>query len=227
MLKKWFIHIEEEAIGPLSSDKIILMLQQNRLQFVDYIWCKTFTKWHRVSEVDEFARLLPAYPEIPVPEVSRKEREKEPEAEKEAEVEAEKELEAEMEVKVEKKRELKEELKKTAESIIKKKWPKIRKFPRIGSQEVVATVKDHGDFRILNISEGGVFLESHQPFEIGKEVQFTLYFKAEKKTLEMTGIVVRQGEVAGKKGFALQYRRLNPAHKNFLENYINQKIAKS
>lgn len=216
MLKKWFIHIEGEAIGPLSSDKVILMLQQNRLQFVDYIWCKTFTKWYRVSEVDEFAKLLPDYPQIPVPHFSKKELE-------ETELEEREELKPpEPGLKVE----LKEELKKTAEKIIKKKWPKIRKFPRIGNHDVTATVKGHGDFQILNLSEGGVFFKSQKPIEIGQEVQFTLYFKSEKKTLEMTGIVVRHGEVDRQQGFALQYRRLNPAHKSFLENYIHQKIAK-
>lgn len=67
---KWYIHLFGEAVGPVSTDSVKGMLKQARLRFSDYIWRDGFTKWVRVSEVDDFAREMPPHPAIPIPDGS-------------------------------------------------------------------------------------------------------------------------------------------------------------
>src|SRR5437016_2400489 len=69
--KKWFVHMAGETMGPLSTERIAAMLQKSNLQFSDFIWCVEFTKWIRVSDVDTFVDLLPAYPKAAIPKVQR------------------------------------------------------------------------------------------------------------------------------------------------------------
>src|SRR4051812_3052742 len=68
--KHWFLHILGETMGPLSTEVVKSMLQQNRLQFADFLWCEELTKWTRVSDVHDFAALLPPYPDAPIPKKS-------------------------------------------------------------------------------------------------------------------------------------------------------------
>src|SRR5579884_545965 len=66
----WYVHMHDETLGPLTTEKVVLMLTQNRLQFADFAWSEGYTKWVRISDIDEFAAHLPGYPKIGIPKKS-------------------------------------------------------------------------------------------------------------------------------------------------------------
>lgn len=230
MSNAWYVHIDGQVLGPLTQDAVTKMLTQNRLSFVDYLWCDSLLKWHRVLEVDEFAKHLPAYPEIPIPnakaaEVSVTKTQQvtitPPKAEQIKPA-----IKKEPLTKKAVVQETKTEIVDTASKEKKpaKKIEKIKglKSNRIWLKESVAEIEGHKPFPILNLSDSGLFLQSEKPIEIGTTTRLVLKLDQAEKPLSMDAIVVRHGEADGKKGFAVQFRRLNPAHKRLLLELIEK-----
>lgn len=239
----WFVHIQEQTLGPLPTDTIMLMLNQNRLQFADYIWSDGQPTWQRIYEVDDFRKALPSFPkdspptnragEIPVGaqakkvEPARKKKKATPpneyhfkdtppgktddrpdEGEQEQE-EAAAEQTAPAKTTPEPQRE----------------FPKIRRTARIPLNGTLATAQ-HGTFKIINISEGGVFVMAPQALSIGTDLKFKLDATPFKKTFEMTGVVIRHNVPGEPSGFAVEFTRVNPAHKRAFQDYIKSKEPK-
>lgn len=69
--KDWFIHIEGQSFGPLSTDVVNIMLRQGRLQISDFAWYRGLTRWQRLGEFEVFSTHVPPYPVVPVPEAPR------------------------------------------------------------------------------------------------------------------------------------------------------------
>jgi hypothetical protein len=65
--RTWFIHNSGETTGPIPTDVVRQMLKTRGIQFSDYVWTDGFTKWLRMSELDEFAVLMPPYPTASIP----------------------------------------------------------------------------------------------------------------------------------------------------------------
>lgn len=231
MSNAWYVHIDGQVLGPLTQDAVTKMLSQNRLSFVDYLWCDSLLKWHRVLEVDEFAKHLPAYPEIPIPSIKPQENETKKTSSPAvslAKVEsakpiAKKEPEAKKIIS-EAKSEQKAEPVKEKKSVPAKKAEKIKglKSNRVWLEESFVEIEGHKPFAILNLSDTGLFLQSEKPIEIGTTARLSVRLSQIEKPLLMDAIVVRHGEAGGKKGFAVQFRRLNPAHKRLLLELIEK-----
>jgi Tfp pilus assembly protein PilZ len=194
----WYVHIQGENIGPLSTANVSSMLQQNRLQFVDFIWAESLTKWHRIMDLDQFASLLPQYPKVGIPAVAVEERvetpARKPSPAKEAPVKS------------------------------PTKKPALGKFQRVRGLGAKVQIEEHGSFNVVNMSEGGIFLESKQPPFVGTEVTLSLELPSVEKKLDLTGVVIRHGIAEEIVGFAVEFTRLNPAHKRVLRDFIAERI---
>jgi c-di-GMP-binding flagellar brake protein YcgR len=103
----------------------------------------------------------------------------------------------------------------------KKNWPKFRRFIRVPIKAKVS-VQGHGSFEVFNISESGVFLKASDPLEIGTDVKLSLEAEIFENKIDMTGIVIRLTEESAVKGFAVEFTRLNPAHKRALQAYVQK-----
>jgi hypothetical protein len=234
--KKWFVHIGGETFGPASTESIITMIKQFRLHFADYIWAEGFTKWVRVSEVDDFIGQMPAYPKVPIPslnetpsqEAAEETEEEPPPPPPKKKVKAEPPPPKAAKVKhakvpVPTPEEEAEEAKPSAKAPEAKKapkvWPKARRFIRVEISGGVDT-PEHGKFNVVDISPGGVFVKSEKPLDIGTELKFTLQSDAFENTLEMTGVVIRHGTSYGAKGFAIEFTRLNPSYRRLFQEYV-------
>jgi uncharacterized protein (TIGR02266 family) len=213
----WYVHVDGENIGPFSTEKVTSMLQQNRFQFVDFIWAKHLTKWHRISDLDQFASLMPAYPKISIPENSSAEPPPPPKHEPKSEPAPKPVAAPKAEpAPVKKESPKKEPPKKEKEP---EPFPSVRKFMRVPAKGEKVIVSDQS-FTVINISEGGIFLKSAKPLSIGTEVKMELHIPGQEKELPMTGVVIRHGEVDKHAGFAIEFTRLNPAIKRILQQYV-------
>src|SRR5262245_2324352 len=63
----WFVHIQGETFGPVSTNVISIMIKQNRLQFMDYVWTAGMERWVRIGELPACVSLMPPYPKSPGP----------------------------------------------------------------------------------------------------------------------------------------------------------------
>lgn len=208
----WHVYIHGETLGPLATETVVLMLNQGRLQFLDFVWAAHLTKWQRIADLDDFQAHIPAYPKVPIPAesaaaapVARAElaRAAQPVPAKSAPF-------------------LTPELKPAAPEE-KKSWVKIRRFIRVPANTERAVLGEHGAYEVLNISEGGIFLEAKAPLPIGTDVNVSLELVSLEKKFEMTGVVIRHGVVDGIAGMAIEFTRLNPAHKRALQTYIDER----
>lgn len=203
-----------ENLGPLPTEAVKGMLRQNRLQFTDFIWCKGNKKWHRIYEIDEFEMLMPPYPESGVPsdDVSGSEAAAEPAPKPKSEPRAEPKAESAPKPKAEPK---------LAPKTVPKTDPQFpHSRPRVGIEAQLVS-KEHGAFVVVNVSEGGVFLKADDPIPVGTDVKFSLQSNKLPKILDMTGIVIRHSNPNDVfKGFAIEFTRVNPAHKRLLQDYV-------
>jgi Tfp pilus assembly protein PilZ len=104
-----------------------------------------------------------------------------------------------------------------------KAW--IRRHTRVRLDGTV-TVEDYGTFTSFDISEGGLFIVANTPIPFGTDVKLHIESAAFPKPLDMTGIVIREGlSEAGETGFAIQFTRVNPAHRRVLQDYVKQKLG--
>jgi Tfp pilus assembly protein PilZ len=217
--KNWFVHIGDEIFGPVSTDVVNVMLRQTRLQFTDFIWAQGLTKWVRIIDVDDFTRLLPPYPASSIPRPQKIEISDEEDM---ADFSAEEEL-----TPVPKSLKAVEEYR-TGGLSGKPMKPglKLSAFPRIRLQGKIA-IKGHGNYKAIDISEGGVFVASTESIEIGTEVDFTLEANVFPEKLAMTGVVIRHGDRHDEKGFAIEFMRVNPAYKRLIKDAIMKESGKS
>lgn len=186
----WFIHVQDETLGPLSTEKVLAMLGQNRFQFADFAWCAGLTKWVRLSDIDGFAAQLPPYPKAPIPEATKK------------------------------------KTKSVAPEPAAAPAPQVKtRFLRIPcTGKIIST--EHGSFNILNVAERGLFVSSEAPPPVGTEIKFKIESKSFAKTLEMTGVVIRHANKEEDPGFAVEFTRVNPAHKRIFEEYVRSWLEK-
>jgi hypothetical protein len=195
MPKKWIVYLQGESIGSLSTELVSLLLHQNRLQFSDFVWSEGMKRWERLSEVTEFSGLLPKYPAVAVPGGP---------------------------VKV------------TASDSVKAESPSpptrepisapavklnVRRSERV---EIRATVLIEGQKRypVVNISETGLMLGDSGDIKSGMEIKFTLTGETLNKPMSMTGITIREGVYEGESGTAIEFTKVNPAHKRILQDYV-------
>lgn len=202
----WYVHLQGENVGPLSTATVTSMLQQNRLQFVDFIWEESLTKWHRIMDLDQFASLLPTYPKAAIPKEATAPKAAAPEPKPSP-------AKAAMP---------KAAAKKSAPP--KETKPPLGKFHRVRAQGAKVELDGHGDFGVVNLSEGGVFLESNSPIAVGTEVALSLELPGLDKKLELTAVVIRHGIAEEISGFAVEFTRLNPAHRRLLRDFIGERI---
>jgi len=76
---------------------------------------------------------------------------------------------------------------------------------------------------LVNISESRVFLETHENLPLGAELKFKLTLDGCDRSFEMAGVVIRHGTADRKSGFAVEYTRMNPAHRRSILDIIKKK----
>lgn len=335
MPKNWFIHISGENVGPLATNLVVRMLQQNRLQFVDYIWTEGFENWARISEVEDFAEHMPPFPSVEFPQP---EPEPEPEPEPVEEIQEIVEIEASEEVVVEaspeeEDQEITEVIEATEEEYAaeeevveepepppppkpapKKPAPTLRAVPggkapvpaakpaaraatvpiskaggaaprpapakpmakpapkpvavatkpapaakpvakpvapaKPAAKPAVAakpaakpapkapakrqwrvpidarvSIDDHGEFAVLDISEGGLMVEASAEIAIGSDLRIHIESPSFPKALDMTALLVRQDTFEGKRSYGIEFTKVNPAHRRTLAAYVKSKLS--
>lgn len=230
---QWFIHIQGETFGPIPSDVVQIMLRQNRLQFSDFVWTEGLTKWTRISEVHHFVHLMPPYPQAPIPTGGQvasaappPRHEPDPAALSHPPMPR-----VSTPVAAPVPRSAAQTAQPTPAARPQgvpdtplKAW--IRRYGRV-TMEGTVTVDGQGSFAIVDISEGGVFLSAASPIPFGTDLRFRLDSPSLAKSLDMTGIVIREGNSEdGQAGFAIQFTRVNPAHRRVIHEYVKSKMAK-
>ena len=205
---EWYVHLQGETFGPISTELIRLMIKQNRLQFTDYVFRAGMPQWGRIAECSEFTALIPPFPTIAPPKdgvVQRKAKAAEPEAEAPA-APAPRAKAAPAAAAAPKKAEA---LKPRVKS------PPVRSADRVPIDATIS-IDGSGNFKVVNISETGVLLKDSASIPKGDDLKFKLTAAALEKPLDMTGILVREGESE----FAIEFTRVNPAHKRLLQKYV-------
>jgi hypothetical protein len=200
--ESWYLHIQGETFGPVSTQVVTIMLRQNRLLFSDYVWAKGLTKWSRLGDLHQFASLMPPYPNAPIPGDDAPEAPAPKPARQAAPV-------AQAAPVVQ------------PEPGIPPNQHRLRRYPRIPLPGTVE-VAGYGVFELIDLSEGGIFLKAGTTnIPHGTDVKFSLAANAFPKPLDMTGLVIRAGDSDdGTKGFAIQFTRVNPAHKRVIQEYV-------
>lgn len=103
----------------------------------------------------------------------------------------------------------------------------IRRFERVAIQGSV-TVNGKEGCKIINLSEGGVLVESPDSIGAGTPVKLKVDAPELKKNpLDMTGVIIRDGNKDGKQELAIEFTRINPAHKRLLQDLIKEKTSKA
>ncbi|MBK9294692.1 MAG: PilZ domain-containing protein [Oligoflexia bacterium] len=234
--KTWHVHMSGQTLGPLTTEAVKTMLSQMRLHFVDYIWTQGFTKWLRINEVDDFMSLMPSYPQESIPSVAKESKDM---AEEEVVVplKPKKALAPKTTSKSSPKASPAPTLKPAPEPIeeealepeppapppvpAKKVWPKERRTIRVKLEGGV-NISKIGEYVLVDISEGGVFVKAQKNLEIGTEVKFSLRSNLTKEVLHLTGVVIRHGISHNEQGFAIEFTRLNPSYKRLIKQYVAQ-----
>jgi hypothetical protein len=215
--QQWYVHLDGDTVGPLSTENVNLMLKQNRLQFVDFIWAPPAKKWQRIVDVDEFSKMAPVYPTVAVPKAEQPEQ---PSKKTNYVVES---------APKETPKPAPKPAAKTAVTAVPEGdptyWPRIRKFLRLDGSGEKVSLAGRGDFVVASISEGGVFCISNDPLDVGTDLKLQLKLPGKDKPLEMTGVVIRKGKLEGKEGFAIEFTRVNPAHRRHLAEHIQRKAS--
>lgn len=217
--KLWFVNIRGETFGPIGTPVVIGMLKENRLQFTDFLWAEGLTRWQRIQDLHEFAALIPPYPTNPIPGSSQTVSEifeqpvrlAEPEpALRPAATE-------------EKTGEIQKRVKSNSKNNPKAKF---RRNARVHIDAKVS-VEGHGTYEALDISGGGILLQGPSGIHISTDVKIRIEAKAFGKPLEMTGVVVREEDCGGHIEFAVEFTRVNPAHKRTIQDYVTQSLPEA
>ncbi|MCB0403958.1 MAG: PilZ domain-containing protein [Bdellovibrionales bacterium] len=106
-----------------------------------------------------------------------------------------------------------------------KAYVTIRRHERIETDAVIE-VAGHGKFTLINMSVSGALLKSEKGIPAGTNLKLKLHCKElPKSPFAMTGVIVRDGTEQGKTELALEFTRVNPAHKRALEAYVKGKLS--
>lgn len=232
---QWFIHIQGETFGPIPSDVVQIMLRQNRLQFSDFVWTEGLTKWTRISEVHHFVHLMPPYPQAPIPtggQITSGAIPAAAPAEPPPFREPLPRVAAAAPAAAQAPRAAAAPMAQPTPTVRPQGVPDtplkawIRRYGRV-TMEGSVSVDGQGVFPVVDISEGGVFLSASSPIPFGTDLRFRLDSPSLTKSLDMTGIVIREGNSEdGQAGFAIQFTRVNPAHRRVIHEYVKSKMAK-
>jgi PilZ domain/GYF domain 2 len=239
--------VQGETLGPLPPSKVVLMLEQSEVQFSDFAWTQGLGRWTRISDIPQYASMLPEPPTVPIP------------SDGEAPAKTEKPSALRMvpapEPTPEPKRKAAEKvtpiatpedpqvipLKRAtaaaaaavksaavatvaATQALKAPTPdaKIRRHERVELRGTLMIGKE--EYEIQNISESGLLVVLGQPLKVGVDIKFKLESEAFAKALDMTGIVIR-GEGAPSNTAAIEFTRVNPAHRRMIQEYVRQKLG--
>lgn len=212
----WFIHLEGETFGPVTTAVLQILLKQNRLQFSDFIWSPGFTRWTRVADIHEFTVLMSGYPTAPFPDlqslkIPTPSLQKQPPPAPMAAAP--------------------EEAVEAAPVVVEPppapKKPKIRKGERVAIDAKVS-IQGKGDFSVINISENGLLVDaSEKTLAVGTDIKIKIESTHFPKVLELNGVVVREAATEKNPGFAIEFVRVNPAVKRIILDYIEAKFTLS
>jgi hypothetical protein len=209
--KKWHICIDGNVFGPLDSKTVQVMLQQSRLQFVDFIWQAGMNQWQRISKVGEFDQLIPPYPAAAIPAQGNAAAVTQPKAPAKV-----------------KKAAAVQERPVTPVAPIVPVMPaqpvtpvkaKVRTLDRVKVAGKIL-IDGAGAFDVVDLSIGGIFVASPNLINVGTDIEFNIEIKGLVKSLDMTGIVVRHGAFEKSSGFAVEFTRPNPAYLRILSDFI-------
>lgn len=197
----WHLHIAGEVFGPVDTKTVVTMLQQNRVQFVDFIFTEAFSDWERICDIDIFSDLLPQKPSDPPPRGPTVRKNK---------------------IRL-KDRTSSEDTPPVAAPPVRPLPPREKAQVRRHTQldlRVKVSLQGIGDFKAVNIREGGVMLESRDPPPVGTEVKLSMPLPGAEEPLEMTGLVIRHTGGRESPGFAVEFTRVNPAHLKLIRAYL-------
>jgi hypothetical protein len=243
----WYLYLGGDCIGPVQHETLVRMLTENRLHFSDFVWSQGHAEWLRISEVPQFRSYLPEYPSVPVPsgrgETSRSHEAPEAPAETPRKV-----VPLRSAPKPEAPRSeapspkaaraaaapapAAPPVQRTAPvtppiSVEEEPKPYGRRMWRVPIDATV-TLESYGDFKVVDISEGGLLLEAGQSaIEVGTDVKLHIASPSFTKTLDMTGILVRQEDCDGTRCYGIEFTKVNPAHKRALNGYVASKLQLS
>ena len=219
--RTWFVQIQGENFGPLSTEVVVLMIQQKRLEYWDFIWTQGLDSWARIADMMPFSEMLPPYPDAPIPgspgagtiattipNPTQTENKITPPAPAAThspvpppapapDPEAEKPAPA--------------------------KKGGTRSLRRHGRARIEGTVAIDGyeTYEVYDIAEGGLFVLSAVPVAIGTDIKFKFTSRSFSKVLTMTAVVIREGKTEeGKPGFGIQFTRVNPAISRMIRDYV-------
>ncbi len=204
LIRTWFVHLQGENFGPLSTEVVVVMIQQKRLEYWDFVWTQGLDSWARIADMMPFSEMLPPYPDAPIPgspgagtivasipNPTQTEAIVSPTAPP-----------------------------KPADS---KKAVEVRGVRRHGRSRIDGSIAINGSeiYEVYDIAEGGLFIVSDVPLAIGTDVKFIFTSRSLSKVLTMTGVVIREGKTEeGKPGFGIQFTRVNPAHARMIRDYV-------
>ncbi len=218
--RTWFVHLQGESFGPLSTDVVVLMIQQKRLEYWDFIWTQGLDAWARIADMMPFSEMLPPYPEAPIPGAAGEGTIPNPTQAKDA-----------MAIPITPPAPDPSHAKTPppppqeviAETKPAKKEPP-RGIRRHGRKRLVGTVVIDGyqTYELYDVAEGGIFAVASPPIPVGTSVKFKMQSNVFPKPLNMTGIVIRFGKTEeGKEGFGIQFTRVNPAYSRIIRDYVS------
>jgi GYF domain 2/PilZ domain len=242
--KTWFLHVQGETLGPLPPSKVVLMLEENEIQFADFAWTQGLKEWTRISDIAQFASMMPEAPSVPIPSDAG---EAAPKAEKAPSLHVVPPPEPEAPPTPKRKAQeasapvdtvplrrataaataaVKAAGVATAAAAQAIKAPvteaKIRRHERVElkGKIIVGTEK----YTIHDISESGILVQLGDNLKVGFDIKFKVESDAFAKVLEMTGVVIR-GDGAPKNTTAIEFTRVNPAHRRMIQDYVRQKLG--
>jgi len=229
--RTWFIYSQGETFGPLSTDVVMLMIKQKRLEYWDFIWTQGLDAWARVADMMPFSELLPSYPDAPIPGDAGEGTIPNPTQGKAAAptpVSPPTPDPSHSKVPPAAPAHQPEPAPGTAPGNAPGNAdgkPKTgRAIRRHGRAKIVGTadIAEYQTYPVYDIAEGGIFVIAEPPLPVGISVKFKLISDSFAKPMNMTGIVIRLGSTEeGQMGFGIQFTRVNPAYSRIIRDYVS------
>lgn len=105
-----------------------------------------------------------------------------------------------------------------------RKHSRVPVYAEVKYDQVAEDITEH----IINISRGGLFIETFSPSELGTLLKISFYLPDSGHTFEVTGAVVWSRKLptaAGPPGMGIEFKDINPHDADMLEGYINSKLT--
>ncbi len=223
--KSWFLHVDGDTIGPLTESVVYALLEKRRLQFSDFGWTEGMANWVRLGELSAFNHLVPSSPSGEIPRTAAAAAQMTPSAKITAGARTET-IPARANVVP---MHVVKNSKNASHTPVPSRSHRVE-IPRMQrvTLDGIITLEDGSRHEILNLSESGIFINLPDDIPIiGTEVRFTLHAKALGKSLDMTGLLVREQIRDGENAVAIEFTRVNPVHRRVLKSYVESKISKS